>query len=45
MAAATNSKKPPPHKPAKGPHPAGESPSITAKVKVRKNGEQCANVL
>ena len=28
MAAATNSRKPP-HKPAKGPHPAGESPSIT----------------
>ena len=33
MAATTNSRKPP-HKPAKGPHSAGEFPSITAKVKV-----------
>ena len=37
MAAATNSRKPP-HKPAKGPHPAGESTSIAAKVKVKVTG-------
>ena len=37
MAAATNSRKPP-HKPAKGPHPAGESPSTADKVKVKVTG-------
>ena len=37
MAAASNSRKPP-HKPTKGPHPAGESPSIAAKTKVKVTG-------
>ena len=37
MAAASNARKPP-HKPTKGPHPAGESPSIAAKVKVKVSG-------
>ena len=30
--------KEPPHKPTQGPHPAGESPSIAAKVKVKVTG-------
>ena len=37
MAAASNSRKPP-HKPTKGPLPAGESPSIAAKFKVKVTG-------